>query len=174
MMSIQDLGSIGEFVSSIAVLITLIYLAIQIRQNTRQLQQQTNSTNLNIYTAIDESFSRFRMALGTDGEVAELWRRARLDYGSLNPEEQDQAYSLIHEYFVMYQNMYRRLSMTFGEKTAAETTVYVIRKEFEHPGLLDWWQKYHEKHFFPDFHMLAQGIVDERFAQQSEGASDDA
>ncbi len=31
-MSIQELGSIGEFVSSLAVLITLLYLAVQIRQ----------------------------------------------------------------------------------------------------------------------------------------------
>jgi len=31
-MSIQDLGSIGEFISSIAVLVTLLYLAMQVRQ----------------------------------------------------------------------------------------------------------------------------------------------
>ena len=31
-MSIQELGSIGEFISSIAVLITLIYLAVQVRE----------------------------------------------------------------------------------------------------------------------------------------------
>ncbi len=37
-MSIQELGSIGEFVSSIAVLITLIYLAIQVRQNTQTMR----------------------------------------------------------------------------------------------------------------------------------------
>ena len=39
-MSIQDLGAIGEFVGSVAVLITLIYLAIQVRQNTRHVQAQ--------------------------------------------------------------------------------------------------------------------------------------
>ncbi len=31
-MTIQELGSVGEFVSSIAVLFTLIYLAVQVRQ----------------------------------------------------------------------------------------------------------------------------------------------
>lgn len=41
-MSIQDLGAIGELVGSIAVLITLIYLAIQIRSNTKA--QATSST----------------------------------------------------------------------------------------------------------------------------------
>lgn len=35
-MTLSDLGSIGEFVSSIAVVISLIYVAIQIRQNSRE------------------------------------------------------------------------------------------------------------------------------------------
>ena len=35
-MNINDLGSIGEFVSSIAVLISLIYLAVQIRSNSKE------------------------------------------------------------------------------------------------------------------------------------------
>jgi hypothetical protein len=34
-MTIQDLGAIGELVGGLAVIITLIYLAVQIRQNTR-------------------------------------------------------------------------------------------------------------------------------------------
>jgi hypothetical protein len=38
--TIAELGAIGEFVGSIAVLITLIYLAIQVRQNTRHVRAQ--------------------------------------------------------------------------------------------------------------------------------------
>jgi len=38
-MTISELGSIGEFVGAIGVVITLIYLAFQIRQNTTQLKQ---------------------------------------------------------------------------------------------------------------------------------------
>ena len=34
-MSLNDLASIGSFVSGMAVVISLIYLSIQIRQNTR-------------------------------------------------------------------------------------------------------------------------------------------
>ena len=38
--TIVELGAIGEFVGSIAVLVTLIYLAIQVRQNTRHIRAQ--------------------------------------------------------------------------------------------------------------------------------------
>jgi len=37
--SIIELGALGEFVWAIAVVVTLIYLAIQIRQNTRAMDE---------------------------------------------------------------------------------------------------------------------------------------
>ena len=36
-MTIIELGALGEFVGAIAVVATLIYLAVQIRQNTRSM-----------------------------------------------------------------------------------------------------------------------------------------
>ena len=44
-MSIQELGSIGEFISSIAVLVTLIYLAMQVRQTRNATVASTMQTN---------------------------------------------------------------------------------------------------------------------------------
>ena len=44
-MTIQELGSIGEFVSSIVVLITLIYLAVQVRQTRNTTIASTMQTN---------------------------------------------------------------------------------------------------------------------------------
>jgi hypothetical protein len=52
-LSIQDIGSIGEFISAIAVLITLLYLAIQVRamrasmvvEYTAQTNQETAQLN---------------------------------------------------------------------------------------------------------------------------------
>ena len=38
-MNIMELGALGEFVGSIGVIVTLVYLAIQIRQNTSQQKQ---------------------------------------------------------------------------------------------------------------------------------------
>jgi hypothetical protein len=40
-MSLEDLGNIGEFVAAAAVIVSLIYLAVQIRQNTKSLRAST-------------------------------------------------------------------------------------------------------------------------------------
>ena len=45
-MSIADLGSLGEFVGSIAVVVTLIFLVFQVRQNTSALQTQISQSYL--------------------------------------------------------------------------------------------------------------------------------
>ncbi len=38
-MTIMELGAIGEFVGAIGVIATLIYLALQIRHNTRSMEE---------------------------------------------------------------------------------------------------------------------------------------
>jgi hypothetical protein len=43
-MTIQDLGALGEFLSSIVVLVTLGYLAFQTRQNTMAIGAQLDAT----------------------------------------------------------------------------------------------------------------------------------
>jgi CubicO group peptidase (beta-lactamase class C family) len=42
-MSLEDLGNVGEFVAAVGVVISLIYLAIQIRQNTAHLAHNTKT-----------------------------------------------------------------------------------------------------------------------------------
>jgi len=34
-LTLSELGSLGEFVGAVAVVLSLVYLAVQIRQNTR-------------------------------------------------------------------------------------------------------------------------------------------
>lgn len=38
-MNIVELGALGEFLGSIVVLITLVYLSVQVRQNTRSMEE---------------------------------------------------------------------------------------------------------------------------------------
>ncbi len=39
-MDIMELGAIGELVGGVAVIASLVYVGLQVRQNTRQLQSQ--------------------------------------------------------------------------------------------------------------------------------------
>jgi hypothetical protein len=56
-MSIQDWAALGEIVNSIAILITLIYLAVQTRQNTAAVQSSVR------HTMVQEDRESLRMVI---------------------------------------------------------------------------------------------------------------
>ena len=45
-LTIQDLGALGELLGSVAVLVTLIYLALQTRQNTMAIAAQLDAARI--------------------------------------------------------------------------------------------------------------------------------
>ena len=44
-MNLEQLANLGEFVGGIAVIASIVYLAIQIKQNTRSVKSATLATN---------------------------------------------------------------------------------------------------------------------------------
>ena len=65
-MTIQDIGSIGELIAAIATVGTLIYLAVQIRQNTKSIRASTHHRSTASDTALNIAFA------GAEAAVAEL------------------------------------------------------------------------------------------------------
>ena len=61
----QLLGNFGEFFGAVAVVATLVYLASQLRQNTKALRSSTYEAYANSGTAINDFFGRHADALRT-------------------------------------------------------------------------------------------------------------
>ena len=51
-MNLEQLANLGEFISGIAVIASLVYLAIQIRQNTRSVKSSTLATNTSNWSSM--------------------------------------------------------------------------------------------------------------------------
>ena len=67
-MELTQLANLGEFIGGVAVLVTLIYLALQVRHTRRQLDEQSLSTAFQIlYEGWDPVFSRENRELLYDG-----------------------------------------------------------------------------------------------------------
>jgi hypothetical protein len=79
-MSITELGALGEFVASFGVIATLVYLAIQMRQNTKALQlntgQAVNAELQQMFSQLcsDEGLSKVFLEAGKSAELNELSR----------------------------------------------------------------------------------------------------
>lgn len=71
-MTIQDWGSIGDMIGGIAVVASLVYLSIQIRQNTQQISRSVEASKLGALERNIESANRMREVLILHPEVAAL------------------------------------------------------------------------------------------------------
>ena len=78
--TLQDLGSLGEFVGALGVVISLIYLARQMSLNTTSIRAASfNSMTENSIRLLEHSFR--------DGNFAEFLHRAEQNPSSLSPNE---------------------------------------------------------------------------------------
>ena len=78
-MNWEAVGAIGEIAGALAVIITLVYLSAQVRQNTK-------ASRLAAIQAANENSSRFSELIATDPELSELvWR------GMREPDSLDEA-----------------------------------------------------------------------------------
>ena len=76
-MTLQDLGSIGELISAIAVIVSLAYLAIQIRQNTRVARATTLQQWVSMAATVNN-------AVAQSGEFSRVYRTGCEDPAALD------------------------------------------------------------------------------------------
>ena len=86
-MTIQDWGAIGEIIGALAVVASLIYLAMQIRQNTRQIALSLESIKLAAFERNVESGNRAREFLISDPELTDLFLKGLADFRGLRSTE---------------------------------------------------------------------------------------
>ena len=99
-MTIADLGNLGEFVASIVVVLSLIYLAIQVRQNSRLLRASA------IQSAASNTASGFVSTVAQSLDTAAVVVKGLPDASSLSPEESAQFSALLFLIFNEVQGAY--------------------------------------------------------------------
>ena len=71
-LTIQDLGALGELLGSIAVLVTLVYLATQTRQNTMAISAQLDAARI-------DTTMQVSLAAATSSEILEALNEDRVN-----------------------------------------------------------------------------------------------
>ena len=131
-MSIQDLGSIGEFISSIAVLITLLYLAMQVRQTRNATIASTMLDNRMQFQSI--------MIANRDSLIAPIIVKA--DKGdALSDEEEYRLSNHISLQWNLLFSEYIQLQIGYTEDWAPSDKPALRRIFTRYNGRAnDWWQ----------------------------------
>lgn len=119
------MGNVGEFIGGITVLVTLIYLAYQLRQGARSLQRADARASM-------ERFDAFFISM-QDPETAGLWLKGLA--GELEqPAEQWSFTSLIVRYIYAMQNLWLSSRDGISPKEVWSLQAPAFAQNFTTPG----------------------------------------
>ena len=116
-MSIQEWAAIAEIVSAAAVVASLIYLAVQIRQNTSGLSMSLRSTELAAFERNIEAGNRIREIFILNSDVSELYARGLKSYADLDGSDKMRFGMVLSNVFSALQGAYVR-QLTYGNDPA--------------------------------------------------------
>lgn len=94
------LGNLGEFVGSVLVFVTLIFLIVQVRETRRGI----NASN---FINATHMFNPVNIAIFSDGELFELWMRGCNEPESLTEFEAARFHLTLRAYMNNFISLYR-------------------------------------------------------------------
>jgi hypothetical protein len=168
-MSIQEWAAIAEIVSAVAVVASLIYLAVQIRQNTNGLSMSLRSTELAAFERNVEAGNRIREIFILNSDVSELYARGLKSYADLGDSDRMRFGMVLSNVFSALQGAYVR-QLAYGNDPAnfagSERTLdSLIRRR----GVRDWLSR-NNPDWRPQFAAMVQQRV-KMFEDAAENAS---
>jgi hypothetical protein len=130
-MDLNELGAIGELIGGVGVIVTFLYLAIQIRQNTQQLKF-TSSTALweGLSTAYDPAYIGNNMGIF----------RKRLAGEPLDPEENMTFLYIAFRTMSHFQQIYSSYQQGYIDKLVLDMNRGVLLSHLGAPGMRDYWR----------------------------------
>ena len=100
-MNWDAIGAIGEVTGALLVVITLIYLTIQIRQNSASINASITQANIS-------AFNELNAILACDAELADIFERGADHPESLSEKENRRFTWLLRSYLNLYLNLYEQ------------------------------------------------------------------
>jgi hypothetical protein len=133
-MTIQELGSIGEFLAAIGVMFSLIYVGVQLQQGRRLTRIDGIERRL-------ESWTAWRRLTMQDERLQEIWQKGNYSLESLSVEEKYVFDSIMLEaWLIVARTHFRSVQL----KDAAELEQAKRNAQVNlsiGPGSIEWWQK---------------------------------
>ena len=154
-MNWDAIGAIGEIVGAIAVLATLIYLALQIRQNTKAVRLESRNS-------LQQAWSHVGSMMANSPEITELFLKGCRDYRALPVADRLRFSSVLQNVLFAIDLQHLQFSEGIHEVPGLERIQSLLR----YPGVRDWWGQ--NKGFFrPAF----VGAVESEIAEIPQGGS---
>ena len=144
-MDIMELGAIGELVGGVAVVASLVYVGLQVRQSNQLNRTESIRSFARDYNAF---LAQFR-----EPEFLELFQRAAVDFNSLSGREKSQTHFMLLNHLMLGW-----ADSTIDPKKSNEFARFLdtgFASVVRAPGFAQWWD-----HFKGAFRQWGPSYVD--------------
>ena len=137
-MSLEQAAYLSQVIAAIAVIASLIFVGVQLRQNTMAVLAQTSQAHSIGYQQIIAGIS-------DNGEFAHIWRVGLADYESLNPDERARFLAFTSTLFRFYESSQVQMLRGALDKEHWRTIEHQATDLVSQPGIQSWWA--HRRHW---------------------------
>ena len=162
-MTIEQLGSTGEFIAALATLATLVYLAVQIRQNTASVRSASAQQIL-------QGIAEFNQFLSSDPSLVGLWLRGLGDPDALSEQEWLRFLAVASSFVLRMELMFINHREGLLPVQIWEAQVNSMRHMFAMPAMQRWFSEFGSM-VHVDFRQFVEELTPANGPAASNGAS---
>ena len=150
--TLQDWANLAEIIGNAAIIISLIFVGLQISDNTREMR---SAAAHNATVALQAWY----VEVGTNEQAAKVFRKGMSDPSTLSKDEALQFLMNVHSALIAYQSVY-----FLGTEGTLDTSLYEamfanMGASVPTPGF-QWYWKQRRDAFTPEFQQYVDQIIE--------------
>jgi len=131
-MNWEALSALGDVVGAFAILVTLIYLAFQLKQNTRQVKIAALQSTMGQWNSWSE-------VLAGSPDLAAIVARGNEDFHALDPPDALRYSAYIQIFFDAVENYHDQI-LEVGIRGNESVLASIVQRRIRIQGFAQWWE----------------------------------
>lgn len=131
-MTLEELAYISQIIGVIAVLASLIFVGLQIRQNTKAIKATSHH-------AVTDSFNAINNIILSDPTVARRWRLALEGSKELDEDERISVDFMLLANMRIFETLYYQYTNGTLDKKLFDAELKTLKWSVTFPGVQAWW-----------------------------------
>ena len=155
-MSFEQISYLAQIVASVAVVLSLMFVALQIKQNTGALQRNEHNSTMAQWTVV-------RMAIAGNRDIAELMTEGLRGERALDAADQLRLEQMLQEYAWASFHIWDRTQRgVFPKGTFEATAGPLLNDVLSTARGRTWWESAKHVGFIPEFVRDVDAVLDSK------------
>ena len=152
-MNWEAIGAVGEVIGAVGVIVTLVYLATQIRSNTQ-------ATRIASFHATTDSLNQVNLLFASDRELAGMFADSFENEGNWDREASARWNFILLAMYRIFESAYFQRNEGVLEEQSWIRYEHSLKRSLQSNATLEWWES-QKFGFTEDFSSYVNAIVNE-------------